>query len=68
MIHVNWLLIILVLILHEWIVVRAVLWIGVCCLSSGEVYYDGVSGSGGCVIAGVTIYNKNYKKVVLRVH
>jgi hypothetical protein len=33
--------------------VRAVVWIGVCCLSSGEVYYDGVSGSGGCVIAGV---------------
>jgi hypothetical protein len=29
------------------IAVRAVVWIGVCC----EVYYDGVSGSGGCVIA-----------------
>jgi hypothetical protein len=33
--------------------VCAVVRSGVCCLSSGEVCYDGVSGSEGCVIVGV---------------
>jgi hypothetical protein len=46
------------------IAVRAGVWVGVCCLSSGELFDDPRFETR----VGVTIYNKNYKRVVLRVH